>query len=242
MSAFDGRPELKSQLLKALGPAPAVTVLNVLQVKPANRESAARTTGSYINNLLPPTKQTDGYTMGIPSSLVRQASDFEKTMLSQSTKLAWTRDFIESIRPGAELDDVSRLLACWKFDQAFPSKSQYLTEEQRESVNLVRQLTEQNSTSVGHWREAVHKTADGILFGEGSDPRSAEGMTEWRMFASATHGSIERMSNAEVKQRINSIAWITAELAYALLDPWWKNDSAAVKNYAQKLLELVRTA
>jgi hypothetical protein len=242
MSAFDGRLELKSQLLKVFGPALVVTVPNLLQLKPATRKSAARTTGSYINHLLPLSKQTDGETMGIPCSLVRQASEIEETMLSQSARLAWARNFIESIRPGAELGDVSRKLACWKFDQALPAKEKYLTEKQREAVNSVRQLTAQNSTSVGLWREAVHKTTYGILFGESSDPRFAEGMTEWRISASATAGSIERMSDAEVEKHINNIAWIAAELAYALLDPWWKNDAVAVKNYAQKLLELVRTA
>jgi hypothetical protein len=242
MSAFDGRPELKSKLLQSLGPIPAVNVFSVLQMKSANRQGAARTTGSYINDLLPPRTQTDGPTMGIPASLVRQASDFEETLLSQSAKLAWARAFIESIRPGAELGDVSRQLGCFKFAQAFPAKAQYLTEEQIEAVNLVRQLTEQKSTSVESWREALHKTTDGILVSEGSAPRSAEGMTEWRTLAAVTQSSVSRMSDAEVNKHIDSIAWMATELAYALLDPWWKNDAAAVKNYSQKLLTLLRSA
>jgi hypothetical protein len=233
--------ELKSNLLQSLGPATAANVLSVLQLKPVTQADAS-TAGGYLKRLLPPFRQTDGYIMGIPSSLVRQASEFEKSMRSQSAKLAWARTFIESIRPGADLSDVSRLLACWKFDQAMSSKSQYLTEEQKEAVNLVRQLTAESSTSVGLWREAVHKTAYGIVFAEGADPRFAKGMTEWRELASTTLASIERLSNKQVKEHIISIAWVTAELAYALLDPWWKDDSTAVENYAQKLLELVRSA
>jgi hypothetical protein len=241
MSASLFTSEVKTNLLQSLGPAPAVNVVSVLQLKAASHPGDG-TAGGYLKRLLPPSRQTDGYIMGIPSSLAKQASEFETFMRSSSAKLAWARTLIESIRPEANLDDVSRLLACWKFDRAFSSKSQYLTEEQKEAVNLVRQLTAENSTSIGRWREALHKTTHGIVFAERTDPRFADGMTEWRELASTAHASIERLSNNEAKKHIASIAWITAELAYGLLDPWWKSDSAAVENYAQKLLELVRTA